>query len=81
MLKEDKPLLFRRRIWLHRATGVLLVRAILASRVDKYAADVCVVTAQINLLQNNSLTNLAGIEPTLTVLETVVLPLNYRSMK
>ena len=46
-LKKDKSLLFRRRIWLHRATGVLLVRAILTSRVDKYVTDVCVVTAQL----------------------------------
>ena len=79
--EKDKSLLFRRQIRLQQATGVLLVRAILTSRVDKYGQMFVVVTAQLNLLQNNSLTNLAGIEPTLTVLETAVLPLNYRSLR
>lgn len=80
--RKDKSLLFRRQIRLQRATGVLLVQAILTSRVDKYGQMFVVVTAQLNLLQKyNSLTNLAGIEPTLTVLETAVLPLNYRSLR
>ena len=48
---EDKSLLFRRQIWLHRATGVLLIQAILTSRVDKYVQVFVVVTAQLNLLQ------------------------------
>ena len=53
VLKKDKSLLFRRRIWLHQATGVLLVRAILTSRVDKYVQVFVVVTAQFYLLQKN----------------------------
>jgi hypothetical protein len=49
---EDKSLLFRRQIWLHRATGVLFVRAITTSRVDKYVQQMfVVVTAQLYLLQ------------------------------
>ena len=80
MHEKDKSLLFRRQIRLQRATGVLLVRAILTSRVDKYGQMLVVVTAQLIYCKNNSSTNLAGIEPTLTVLETVVLPLNYRSL-
>ena len=46
VLEKDKSLLFRRRIWLQRATGVLLVQAILTSRVDKYVQVFVVVTAQ-----------------------------------
>ena len=49
---EDKSLLFRRRIRLHRATGVLLVQAIVTSCVDKYVQMFVVVTAQLDLLQN-----------------------------
>ena len=51
MHEKDKSLLFRRQIRLQRATGVLLVRAILTSRVDKYGQMFVVVTAQLNLLQ------------------------------
>ena len=46
---RDKSLLFRRQIRLHRATGVLLIRAIPTSRVDKYVQMFAVVTAQLNL--------------------------------
>lgn len=81
MHEKDKSLLFCRQIQLHRATGVLLVRAILTSRVDKYGQTFdSRYTLSLSTAKNNSLTDLAGIEPTLTVLETAVLPLNYRSL-
>ena len=55
MHEKDKSLLFRRQIQLQRATGVLLVRAILTSRVDKYVQMFVVVTAQLIYCKNNFL--------------------------